>query len=446
MAKFEKPPQMFDFFTADLLKKALDSEALSNLLDKAQKEYVYWDKFKHYPIPEGFTPEEAWTYLKFSKRMNVENTPVKAISGKNFTYMFTKSLYQKLNYIDTNGAGIIKSLSGNPTEAQASKFIIGSLTEEAIASSQIEGANTTRKVAKEMILSQRAPRNKDEQMIVNNYRAMQKADDWKDLPMSEKILLELQEILTDQTLDNVDEGGRFRSDKDEIVVHDAVTGEIVHTPPREEEMFVELKRLIEYANTEEQEDEFIHPVIKATILHFWLAYIHPFTDGNGRSARILFYWYLLKQDYWLVQYISVSKAIKISRTAYDNAYLHSENDDNDLTYFLLYITGSFKKAIDQFLVYFEQKSIEAKELKETASKLGHYNSRQIALLKYFSSHEEGEFTEVITHQNKHGISRATANNDLRHLVKDALLVELRRGKRLLYLPNKINIKKFMKKI
>jgi Fic family protein len=269
---------------------------------------------------------------------------------------------------------------------------------------------------------------------------MQKIEEWKDLDLTEEMLLDLQKILTDQTMDDPAASGRFRKDEDEIVVHDPITAEIVHTPPDEKTMLSELKRLINYANKAEDDDEFIHPVIKATILHFWIAYLHPFVDGNGRSARIIFYWYLLKRNYWLVQYVSVSRAIKQARKAYDNVYLYSEYDDNDLTYFLLYITDAFKKSILQFMEHFEQKAKEAKELKKTASELQQFNVRQIALLKYFTAHGD-DYTEVVTHQNKHGISRATANNDLRYLVKEGYLAETKKGKKLVYMPNMVKIKK-----
>ena len=436
----EKPPKWQDFITSDLLKRLSDSRETLDLLTKAQKEYVYWDKFKYYPFPQNIKPQEAWAYLKISARGAREQSPVKGIDGKSFSYNFTKALHQKLNFIDTHGAGLIKNLTDLPAESQVSKYIISSLTEEAIASSQIEGANTTHKVAKEMILSERKPRNKDEQMIVNNYRAMQKIEEWKELDLTQEMLLDLQRILTDQTLDSVSESGRFRKDQDEIVVHDSLTGEIVHTPPKEAEMLRELKRLIQYANTNEDDDDFIHPVIKAAILHFWLAYLHPFPDGNGRSARAIFYWYLLKRDYWLIQYVSVSRAIKQARIAYDNAYMHSEHDDNDLTYFMLYIAEAFKKSILQFLDHFKKKAAEARELKKASSFLKQFNLRQISLLKYFAAHGDS-YTEVVIHQNKHGVSRPTANNDLRHLVREDYLRETTKGKKIIYMPNMAKIKK-----
>ena len=435
----EKPPEWQELLNSDLFKRIRTSSEAKEIIKKAQKEYVYWEKFKYYPFPKNIKAEDAWAYLKLTVRGEGEKTPVRDTKGRSFYYNLTKSLYQKLNFIDTHGAGLIKSLADKPSEAQALKYIISSLTEEAIASSQIEGANTTHKVAKEMILSERRPRNKDEQMILNNYRAMQKIEEWKDLELTETMLLDLQKILTDQTLDAGDTG-RFRNDKDEIVVHDALTGEVVHTPPTEKDMRVELKRLIAYANKAEDDDEFIHPVIKATILHFWLAYIHPFVDGNGRSSRVIFYWYLLRRNYWLIQYVSVSRAIKQSRKGYDDAYLHSEFDDNDLTYFLLYIAEAFKKAILQFMGHFEKKVEEAKELKKAASALQKFNVRQIELLQYFADHAE-EYIDVITHQNKNVISRATANNDLRQLVQEGCLTETKRSKRKIYMPNVAKIKK-----
>jgi Fic family protein len=443
---FDKPPKWQNLITGKLIEKVNSLEEVKVILNKAQNEYVYWDKFKYYPFPNDIKPEEAWAYLKISTRVSGEKTPIQSISGGYFNYNLTKSLYQKLNFIDTHSAGLIKTLADKPTESQASRYIISSLTEEAIASSQIEGANTTHKIAKEMILSQRKPRNKSEQMIVNNYLAMQKMAEWKDLDLTEKMLLELQEILMDKTLENEDISiiGRFRKNSDEIVVHDPITGEIAHIPPEESVMLSELNKLVKYANEPEGEnEEFIHPVVKASILHFWFAYLHPFVDGNGRSSRALFYWYLLKRNYWLIEYISISRVIKQSRKLYDNAFLYSENDDNDLTYFLLYITDAFKKSILQFLDHFEKKVKEVSELKKVTSILNEFNLRQIALLKFFRSHSD-EYTDVITHQNKHGISRPSAYNDLHFLLKKGFLSETRKGKRLVYMPNIVKIKKVFK--
>ncbi len=440
----EKPPEWKKLLTSEHLAKILEvSKETQEILSNAQKEYVYWDKFRHYQFPNNITPEEAWALLKLRRSAN-EKTPITSVSGGSFTYSITKRLHQKLNFVDTNGAGFLAHFSTMPSDAAASKYIISSLAEEAIASSQIEGANTTHKVAKEMILSERKPRNRSEQMIVNNYLAIQKMVEWKDLDLTESILLDLQKILVNQTTDDSSIIGRFRTDEDDIVVHDPMTGEIAHIPPKEKTMRSELQKLIMYANAlEDDDEEFTHPVIKATILHFWFAYLHPFADGNGRSSRAISYWFLLKRNYWLIEYISVSRAIMQSRKAYDNAFLYSENDDNDVTYFLLYIAEAFKKSIIQFRAHWEEQTRETDELKKTTAVLGQFNVRQIAVLTYFLSHSD-EYTDAITHQNTHGISQPTAHNDLAFLVKKGYLTQTRKGKRFVYMPNISKIKKILR--
>ena len=94
-----------------------------------------------------------------------------------------------------------------------------------------------------------------------------------------------------------------------------------------------MEDLCEFVNSEKP---FIHPVVKASIIHFQIGYIHPFMDGNGRTARALFYWFLVKKEYTLIKNISISRAILNSRIQYDKAFLKTENDNNDMTYFINY--------------------------------------------------------------------------------------------------------------
>jgi len=104
-------------------------------------------------------------------------------------------------------------------------------------------------------------------------------------------------LISNQTLDDSNDEGRFREDN-EINVIDVIDGEIVHTPPDFNEIPLLMNELLNFFNT--NEGQFIHPVIKGCIIHFMIGYIHPFVDGNGRTARALFYWYLLKMDIGLL--------------------------------------------------------------------------------------------------------------------------------------------------
>lgn len=437
----EKPPKWKDRLNITTIQKGLASKELQDILRQAQDKYAYWDSFKHYPFPEGFSAVEAWVLLKFTHRQPAEVTPISSVKGDGFGFSITKSLSKKLSYIDTHTAGFITTLARNPNDFQFEKLLMSGLSEEAIASSQIEGANTTRKVAKEMIYSGRKPKTEGEQMIINNYRVMKKIEDWKNLDLSEKMLLEMQSMITDQVLQDKDRG-RFRQEGDEIVVHDPLTGEIAHTPPHHTAIKDEIERLIAYANSNEDEKDFIHPVIKATILHFWLAYLHPFVDGNGRTSRAIFYWYLIKNGYWLFQYLSVSRVIKNSRKKYDDAFLMTENDDNDLTYFLIYIIGAVCKAVQDMKEYYEKKVIEEKRYRKIAQQLRDLNERQIAVLTYFKKHLDGE-TDIQTHQSKHGIAYETARTDLMNLVSKGYLAETTRSNKRIFLPNSTKLKRLV---
>ncbi len=438
----KKPPNWKKGLNEDFFKKVLSSEELKQLLKHAEKDYVYWDKFMHYKMPLGIKVDEAWSYLKFTRQITSEITPIKAINENPFTMNLTKGMYKKLSFVDSNTSGFLTSSFDKPTNAQRSQLIMSGLTEEAIASSQIEGANTSRKVAKEMLLTNRKARTKDEQMIINNYQVMQRLLDWKDLELSKSMLIDIQKNITAGTLEDENDSGRFRTDEDNIGVVDRLTGETVFTPPKAEFVSNELDKLIAFANAPESENDFIHPVIKATLLHFWLAYLHPFVDGNGRTARAIFYWYLLRNNYWMFQYLSVSRIIKKSKVQYDNSYLYSEHDDNDLTYFISYKLKVIVASIKDFLEHYEHKLTKEKILQKIAGKLGEYNERQIDLLQDLDSKKDTT-VDLAKYKGHYRISYETARSDLSFLTEKNLLDKILSGKKYIYVPNTVEVKKLL---
>jgi len=437
-----KPPNWRKGLTEDLFKKALASDELRDLVKHAEKDYVYWDPFLHYKMPEGFTPEEAWSYLKFTRQISTESTPITSKESKHFSISVTKGMYKKLSFIDSNTSGFLTSNIDKPTNTQRNQLIMSGLTEEAIASSQIEGANTSRKVAKEMLLTNRKARTRDEQMIINNYQVMQRLLDWKDLELSKNMLIDIQKNITAGTLDDEKDTGRFRIDEDNIGVIDRLTGETVFTPPTAEFVSKELDKLIEYANTPDSENDFVHPVIKASLLHFWLAYLHPFVDGNGRTARAIFYWYLLRNNYWMFQYLSVSRVIKRSKKQYDNAYLYSEYDDNDLTYFIHYKLRAIVLSIKDFVEHYERKLAKEKVIQKIVGQLGEYNERQIDLLQDLNL-DKDKTVDLSYYKGHYRISYETARTDLTHLTEKHLLDKIISGKKYIYVPNTVEIKKLL---
>ncbi|MBU1318507.1 MAG: Fic family protein [candidate division Zixibacteria bacterium] len=391
-------------------------------------EYLYWDKVRHKPRPKGISPEEFWALIKFLRQMspNRVSTAVADEKGSHFSWQQTPGLDYFLHEIDMQLGGFIESSIVDDQTARQ-RYISRGIMEEAIASSQLEGANTTRKAAKQMLLEKKKPRNKSEQMILNNYNGMVAVEEsFQYQPLSMERLFDLHVILAKDTM-NISEIGRLRKDNDEVVVVDRTTDVIYHIPPSEAFLRDELKKLISYANDELAKDKFVHPVIKAIILHFWVAYLHPFTDGNGRLARLIFYWYLLKKQYWAFSYLNLSRVIKKSPAQYRDAYIYTEQDDNDLTYFIDYVIRKIQQAKREFERYVERKTDENRGMAETARLKYKLNDRQIQLMRHLHKNP-GSVTTIKVHSHIYKITRLTARKDLEALQEMRFLVSHKSGR------------------
>lgn len=342
-----------------------------------------------------------------------------------FTYWIPDCLHRGVSEVDKWSGGQI--ITDQPFGLPAKeKYIISSLMDEAIASSQLEGASTEHRVAKEMLRSGRKPKDKNEQMIFNNWNAMQFIRENVKTSLSMDKLSELHSILTQDTLDSPKDAGRFR-ERDDIFV--TYRDEIVHVPPKAEVLNERMNKLVEFANSEDEE-KWIHPVIKGAMIHFWLAYDHPFTDGNGRTARALMYWYLLRRGYELFQYLSISKHFLRAPGQYVRAYLYAEHDQNDLTYFLVYNLLSIRFALNELRKYFKNKQLEIVKANELLGKFRGLNLRQKSLI-YHSIQHPGNIYTIEAHKNTHGIAYETARKDLMALVSKGFLKIEKEGKRLL---------------
>jgi Fic family protein len=259
--------------------------------------YRHWDTFRHTSVLQGYSVEEQWAAVKLARKALYQELPLRDQGGRHFQYALPAPALEMMHEIDRNAGGNIQGSDQVTNPATRDTYLFKSIVEEAITSSQLEGASTTRKVAKAMIQEGRAPRNRSERMILNNYQAMLYVRRFIDSPLTPAIVLELQRLLTEGTLDEPDAAGRYRRDDEDIVIEDE-TGTRLHTPPPASELPARVKAMCDFANGVKP-GEFIPPSVRAIVLHFWLAYDHPFVDGNGRTARALFYWSRARQGYWL---------------------------------------------------------------------------------------------------------------------------------------------------
>lgn len=402
-------------------------EDVQAFLRKSIIHYPYWDKLKYWPMPQGITPERAWAFREYSAMGERKHIPLIDTSGKPFSYWLPEPAQEWLHRIDRNAPGQLLMADEGPSPQARDRYIVSSLMEEAIASSQIEGAATTRRVAKEMLRTGRAPADKSERMILNNYRAIERLRKLKDSPLTLEILHELHAILTEETLDEPDAAGRLRRspEDDDVHIYDADQN-ILHNPPKGSELPARLEKLLAFAN-DEQPTPFIHPVIRAILLHFWIGYDHPYIDGNGRTARAVFYWYLLKKGYWLFEYVSLSRMVLRAAGQYKRAYLYSERGENDTTYFIMFNLQAIHLAIDEVQKYIVQKQSEIHQSAALLRGIRGLNSRQRELLLN-ALKKPGRIYTIYGHQQTHQVSYQTARNDLFGLADKKLLSTLKSGR------------------
>ncbi|KAF0191779.1 MAG: hypothetical protein FD165_1502 [Gammaproteobacteria bacterium] len=378
--------------------------------------YYHWDKLRHLKQPpQDLSHAEWWLAIKFARRALYRTIPHLDKEGKPFVYAEPDVVRRLLHEIDIHGGGELKASEQVANPNTRDTYLINSLIEESITSSQLEGAATTRKVAKEMLRQKRKPRNRSERMIVNNYYAMEFINDIYTEDLSPELVFELHRILTVDTLDNPKAVGRLRT-SDDIYVGDERDATIIYVPPKAKDLAARLQNICEFANATDSAF-FLHPVIRAIILHFLLAYDHPFEDGNGRTARALFYWAMLKQDYWTMEFISISRILKSAPVKYTRAYLYTETDDNDVTYFIVHQLEVINSAIKDLLTYLEKKATEIKTVEHLIRKdlQGSLNYRQIALLNRALKSPDSIFT-IQSHRGSHNVTYDTARTDLLKLV------------------------------
>jgi Fic family protein len=426
----EKAPFVFELSLFDISKN-FDYIQKYKGEDKKGR-YLYWDQFR-WRVDKGDNPLIAWWATKFARVTDIKNISYVDKYGKNFSFCTPDTLQAKLHRITQFSA---EGLA--PVNSIKSNYLISSLImEEAISSSQLEGASTTRRVAKDMLISSRKPKTEDEQMIVNNYLLMREVKRTKNEELTIDMILEFHRIATRGTKQNGVIPGELREDN-EIVITDGMDGNIVHQPPCYTELIDRLRTICDFANTDHSGEDgsiFIHPVVKAIILHFMIGYEHPFPDGNGRTARAMFYWFILKSKYDYFEYISISKLLKEAPVKYGKSFLYTEMDDNDLTYFIYYQIDIILRAINELLEYLQNKSKEFEEMTTLLQKSSigdKLNFIQKDTIKKAIKNPGRIFTalEIAADYN---ISANTARKYLNEMAKLKLLVPYKDGRTISYI-------------
>jgi len=391
--------------------------------------YVHWDKLRRYPAPEGVTHEQWWAAIKLARLAMLKPFSLQDKVGGFFVVGSPDPLQRQVSEIDRDLSGRLNFPEELTNDATRDRYRVSASIEEAIHSSQLEGAATTSAVAREMLRSERDPRDRGERMIVNNFAAMQFVREVKNEPLTPGLVCEIHRIVTQGTLDDEAGAGSLRT-RDDILVMDGT--KVLHTPPEAAALGERVESMCRFAN-ELQPTHYLHPVVRAALLHFWLGYDHPFVDGNGRTARALSYWSLLNSGYWLAEYISISHTFKKAPAKYARAYLYSETDGNDATYFVLYQLDVIQRGILALHAHVKRKARSLERTRRVIHNSHEFNHRQLAVLGRALSDPYATYT-VRSHLTSHRITPQTARTDLNGLVKHGYLESFPAGRGKRYQP------------
>ena len=393
--------------------------------------YLHWSELKKRLRQNE--EKAIWRCIKFKRQLSSTTINLLDNNGAAFSYSFHNQMHRQLNSVEIMAAGYRSNHIGNG-DIDHELLFPSLVMEEAITSAQLEGAAVTRAKAKDMLEKNRKPIDQDEQMIVNNYRLLNYAKHVKDKNLTIELILEFHRLATQETDENNVIPGEFRTDND-IYVADP-KGEIAYQPPCYGSIPSRMQSLCDFANSDHinENSPFIPSIIKAIILHFMVGYEHPFRDGNGRTARALFYWFVLKSGYDLFEFASISKFLNTHARDYGLSYLYTEKDENDLTYFIDFQLKAILAAFEELKHCLSYRATSLQDMSELlqGSKYDSLNFIQVDILRKAMNKSGQTFTakNICT---VYGVSENTARTYLKQLADENLLYVVKKGKQSIYI-------------
>ncbi len=299
-------------------------------------EYFYQNYFPKeevmYRIPISASIEDFWPQALAYRKQQAIILPLHSWDGHAYWYAPTEKLLSA-------GDKFVEIARNEAITAMPQYEHDEGVIDEAFYSSVIEGAYSTRQRAREVITSGEPPKDRSEQMIVNNYAALRFVLDHLDSPINEAIVLEIARILTEGTLEDSTKPG-YRDAGVQVMNG---RQEVIYVAPDAQYVQPMMDSLLAYINAPS-----VHPVIKACVSHVYFVTVHPLFDGNGRTARALTYMILLKAGYHFVRQFPISGILAQERAKYYKAIRAAQSPENgyDFTYFMEYYAAMLEKSIE----------------------------------------------------------------------------------------------------
>ena len=399
-------------------------------------EYRPWEYyFRAEPVPEGLSREAWWYAVRTARASTARPTPFVMKDGTRLTFNLPDRFLRLNEEITAQARGQVELPGEVATQGMRDRYLINSLYEEAITSSQMEGASTTRRDAKKMLREKKDPRDRSERMILNNFLALEYVRDHLGEELTPEFICGVHRIVTGGTLDEAEDAGRLQRQGEERIRIYGSGGDdqLLHVPPPAEELPERLKRLCDFANgVGEYASQYVPPLVRALIVHFMMGYDHYFVDGNGRTARVVAQWVMLREGFFLMDFVPVSRLLRQAPAKYARSFLEVEQDEGDLTYFLIWHAEIILRGIRELHDYLARKSKEMEQVKHLL-RLTDLNNRQIGVIEE-ALKDSAITVTAASHADKYRVMPQTAHADLRGLEDGGYLMRTKRGRRFEWYP------------
>ena len=287
--------------------------------------------------------------------------------------------------------------------------------EQALQVVRLEGFVDTKDVAKKTGI---VARDRDIQEVIN-YRNVCVWIDQQDVVHSDNVFsektLKSLHTLTMQKLIEEKYIGSYRDRQ--VVVKSATDGQVVFRPPVSVEIEYLIRDFFEWFNHADAQT--VHPIFRAAITHYQLVYIHPFIEGNGRTARAMATLALHSLGYDFKRFFSIEQYFDSDVEQYYQALLSVQQHQNhDLTYWLEYFCYGLAVEIDKIRSQVQKLSKDIKLKKELGQQVA-LSERQIILLELLQN--QGEMTSQDAQRILPNVSVDTILRDLKDLIQKGVV-------------------------
>lgn len=237
--------------------------------------------------------------------------------------------------------GILEGISSQVPDIDL--FVSMYVRKEALLSSQIEGTQATLDDILDPDIEENTNRNVAD--VINYIRASQYGKKrLKALPISSRLLKEIHEVLMYDVRGSEKNPGEFRLSQNWIGPQGSTLKNAKYVPPNTEDMIEAISDLEKFIN----EDDYIDPLIKISLIHYQFETIHPFLDGNGRIGRLLITLFLMEKKVLSYETLYISYFLKRNRIEYYDRLMEVRlkgNYEQWIKFFLLAIYESSEDAI-----------------------------------------------------------------------------------------------------